>query len=431
MKMNLLSVGVNHRTTPVEVREKLYFTEDEIKKALNRLKAGVMKECMILSTCNRTELYGVPYSEEVDANYLKDFILQFKDAHRFADRKQFYSLFACDAAKHLFSVASGIDSMVIGDVQILGQVKDAYRIAGECQTTGIILNHLCHTAFRVGKRSITETAISEGAVSISFAAVELARKIFANLSAKTALLIGAGETGELTAKHLIDKGIGKLLITNRTRSKAENLFNDISQSASITGQVIDFDQFKTQMKGVDIVISSTSSSEYILTADDVHKIMRQRSNAPILIIDIAVPRDVEPQAGEIYNVFLKDIDTLNTIVGANLAKRRAEIPKVEKIVIEELVGLTTWYNSLQVAPTIQQLREKFEKIRVEEIEKNKNRFADNDRELLEIVTKRIINKILHFPMTNLKEPLGSSDDMLTMLTVIRALFGLEQKKIEG
>jgi len=425
--MHLLSVGINHRTAPLEVRERLYFTEEEIKRALATLKEGLLREGMILSTCNRTELYGVPYGDTLDGEYLKDFLLGFKEAHSVARRDQLYTLLSRDAVEHLFRVTAGVDSLVIGDVQILGQVKDAYRIAGECQAVGVLLNRVCHTAFHVGKRSITETAISEGAVSISFAAVELARKIFADLSKKTALLIGAGETGELTAKHLVERGIGKLLVTNRTKAKAEALVDEIARRVGVASGVIDFEQFKAQMKEVDVVISSTSSSEYILTPEDIQRAMRQRSNAPILIIDIGVPRDVDPQVGKVYNVFLKDIDDLNTIVDANLAKRRSEIPKVEKIVKEELGAVLAWYNSLQVGPTIQQLREKFENIRAEEIEKNRNRIAKEDRELFDQVTRRILNRILHFPMTNLKEASDSNNDRLTRIAVLRTLFGLEQK----
>lgn len=421
--MNLHCIGMNHRTAPIDVRERLWFSEKESRVALAELKANLLRECVLLSTCNRTELYGVAASESLDGNVLKEYLIQFKKAEDVTSRDHFYRFIDSSAANHLFKVASGIDSMVVGDIQILGQIKDAFNLAVESGTAGLFTNRLFQTAFRVGKRSKSETEISEGAVSISYAAVELANKIFADLSKKNALLIGVGKTGELTAKHLLSKNIGQLFVANRTRSKTEELVQKLG------GVVIDFERILQELKHVDIVITSTGSPTYILRAEELRDVMRERSNEPMFIIDIAVPRDVDPAANKIENVFLHDIDALNLIVDKNLGKRKAEIPKVEKIILEELTVFYQWYHSLKVSPTIQELQEMFEEIRREEVEKHKHRFAPDERESIDILTKRIINKILHTPIINLKDGEEiQSEETMTKLSILRNLFGLSRSE---
>jgi glutamyl-tRNA reductase len=289
------------------------------------------------------------------------------------------------------------------------------------------MNRLMQSALHVGKRTRTETSICEGAVSVSYAAVELASKIFEDLSRKTALLIGAGETGELTLKHLVSKGIGQVRIANRTREKAEALVGEFG------GAVVDYEQIVDALRTADIVITSVNAPTYIVQPEDVHKVMKQRSNNPLFIIDIGVPRNVSPASKKIENVFLYDIDALSTVVDRNLEKRKAEIPKVHAIISQELAGFMQWYQSLQVGPTIQEFREALEMIRREEVEKNINRFRPEDRELVELVTKRILNKILHHPTTTLKQGAQNADgdaEGLTRSAILRELFGLSKNGAE-
>jgi glutamyl-tRNA reductase len=421
--MNLLSIGANHRTAPIEIRERLYFTEKELADAYDVLlnKYG-FKEAVILSTCNRTEIFTVSDPFALRYGDLVDFIIDRKQAKDFVKPEYFYRHFASGAANHLFRVASGIDSMITGDIQILAQIKESYYYAEQKKATGFLTNRLFHTAFRVGKRARTETEIGEGAVSISYAAVELASKIFADLSKKRALLIGAGETGELTAKHLKSKGIGQLVVTNRTRQRSEDLV------ARLGGSVADFEKFPDAMSTCDIVISSISTDEPVIKAPMLQSIMKKRGSEPLLIIDIGVPRNIDPACNRYESVFLHDIDSLKNIVDKNLTKRKSEIPKIETIIMEELQGMFTWYNTLSLNPTISELRQMFEFIRQSEVEKHLNKFKDEDRELLDIVTKRIINKLLHTPMTTLRTSNGDpQEDTLSHISTIRKLFGLERK----
>jgi glutamyl-tRNA reductase len=422
--MNLLSIGVNHTTASVKIRERLYFTEKELDGAYETLlNTYGFKEAVIVSTCNRTEIYTVTDPFAMRYGDLLDFIIRQKNAGEFVKPEYFYRRFASGAANHLFRVASGIDSMIIGDIQILAQIKDSYYYAEQKKTTGYLMNRLFHTAFRVGKRARTETEIGEGAVSISYAAVELANKIFADLSKKRALLLGAGETGELTAKHLKSKGIGELLVTNRTRTRSEDLVKRIG------GRVVDFDNFPNELAACDIVISSISADDHIIKTPMIQDILKKRGPEPLFIIDIGVPRNVDPACNKFESIFLHDIDSLQSIIDKNLSKRKSEIPVIEKIIMEELQGLFHWYNSLSLNPTISDLRQMFEFIRQAEVGKHINKFSEEDRELLDLVTKRIVNKLLHTPMTTLRSTNGDpKEDTLSHISSIRKLFGLERKE---
>lgn len=422
--MNLITIGINHRTAPIEVREKIWFSTDETKNILPQLKEKFFKECVLISTCNRTEVYGIPIDQVEEVKGVVDLLISFKNSGDIVKQDHFYELHSSLAVSHLFKVVSGIDSMVLGDVQIISQMKEAYLTASNIKTVGKFTARLFDTAFHVGKRSRTETEIGEGAVSVSYAAVELANKIFADLSKHNALVIGAGETAQLTAKHLQSKNIGKLIFTNRTREKAEAIASELN------GSVIDFDSFQSELKNVDIIISSIKIPSYILNAQQIQLAMRQRHNNPLFIIDIGVPRNIDPETSKIDNVFLNDIDALNNMIDKNLGKRRSEVPKVKNIVFEELEQFYNWFRSLQVNPTIQELRTQFELIREDEVRKNINRFSETDKELVEILTKRIVNKILHAPIVNLKNGTNTEADEDTMnkVSLLRHLFGLEKKK---
>ena len=423
--MNLVAVGINHRTAPLEVREKLWMSSDEIRTAVAAMKGHPFTECFIVSTCNRTELYGLYSGSSDDAppdiDELKDQLIKVKAPGGPVKREHLYHMISLNAIRHLFKVASGIDSMVIGDIQILSQIKDDFNIAYEEKAAGPLLHRLLQSTYHVGKRTRTETTITEGAVSVSYAAVELANKIFSDLSKKTALLIGAGETGELTAKHLVGRGIGSIFVANRTKAKAEEVV------AALGGKAVDFDSLHQMLNQVDIVVSSITSDKFVVTKSDVQRAMKERSNKPLFIIDIGVPRNIDPGANDIENVFLHDMDGISAIIDRNVQKRRAEIPRVNEIVLEELTEFHNWYNSLQVNPTIHDLRTHFEQVRQEEVEKNINRFAAEDRELVDLVTKRIVNKLLHLPTTNLKNGNEETEEEKhKKLHIVRSLFGLHK-----
>jgi glutamyl-tRNA reductase len=419
--MNLFSIGISHHTASVDVRERMWLSVDETKEALARLQERYFTECVLVSTCNRTELYGLASTPLMPDGELKRFLIDFKHANGSVQEGHFSASVAGSAVNHLFKVATGIDSMVIGDIQILNQVKEAFALARETGALGPVMNRLMQSTLHVGKRVRSETAICEGAVSVSYAAVELASKIFADLSKKAVLLIGAGETGELTMTHLLAKGVGQVRIANRTREKAEALV------ARFGGEAVEYSNMIDALRTVDIVITSVNSPSYVVQPDDIHRVMKQRSNNPLFIIDIGVPRNVNPLARKIANVFLYDIDTLDSVVGKNIEKRQAEIPKATRMIREELIEFFHWYNALQVGPTITDLRDSFELIRQQEVGKNINRFKAEDHELVELVTKRIINKILHEPTTVLKQGAGSGGaqkETLLRIQALRELFGI-------
>ena len=424
--MNLIAISINHRTAPVELREAVYLKEDEIRPFINIAKDNQIKEGLILSTCNRTEIFGIPSSEESSHKNFQNLLLNFKQSQNITEQ-HFQNFVSRDAIKHLFSVATGIDSLLVGDNQVFKQVKDSFQIAEETNFAGYIMHRIFDAAIRTGKRAISETSISEGAVTISYAAVQLTEKIFSNLSKKSALVIGTGETGEIAAKHLAEKGIGSLTVTNRTQEKADKL------AQKLNAKVVPFTEFKDSIYKFDIIISATAAPEILIGKDDVKTALKKRSNKSMILMDIAIPRDIDPETKEIDYVFYHDLDSLNIIVEQNLSKRKSEIPKVEKIIEEELDTFWEWYNSLQAAPSIKDLRDLFEEIRNEEVEKNKNKFTSEDQEKLDIVTKRIINKILHHPTIELRKAAESSasSDTATKIGIIRDLFGIGiQKKSE-
>jgi glutamyl-tRNA reductase len=422
--MNFLAISINHRTAPVELREALHLSEDEVRAMINIAKENNLKEGLILSTCNRTEVYGIPKDSNLSHLQIQNLITENKQNTK-TSSDNFQTFISRESVKHLFSVASGIDSMLIGDNQIFKQVKDSFQVAEEMQFAGFLMRRVFDSAIRVGKRAISETKISDGAVTVSYAAVQLVEKIFSNLSKKSVLIIGTGETGEIAAKHLRDRGIGRLALTNRTFEKAEKLAADLNTA------VFPFDTFKDHLHKFDIIISATSSAGIIITRSDVEVAMKKRNYASMVLMDIAVPRDIDAQSKEIESVFYSDIDSLNVIVEQNLTKRKEEVPKVQQIIEEELDLFFEWYNSLQSAPTIKNLRDHFDAIRAEEVEKNINKFSSDDREKLEIVTKRIINKILHAPTVELKKVTDNAtraEDAATKMGIIRSLFGIDKEK---
>lgn len=340
----LFAVGINHKTAPIEAREKIYVHAPEIPLLISQLKE-TLSECVVLSTCNRTEVYGVTTRTDLDLDFYKDLLINFNNAGEFVSREQFFGSVSCAACQQLFRVSTSIDSKIIGDTQILGQLRDAYELAKKHKATGKVLNQLLQRGFKVGKQSRAETGLHKGAISISLAAVELAIEHLGALNDKIVLIIGAGETAKLTAECLIQRGVGRILITNRTRAHADELLESLRKSNNFTGETIDFDQFKNRLNETDIVISSTSSAEPVLEKSDFDFQINK-----ILLIDIAVPRDISPKVAGCENVLLKNIDDLHSIVDRNFQRRMQDLPLVKRMIMTEMADFLVWYYSLPLLP---------------------------------------------------------------------------------
>lgn len=341
----LFAVGINHKTAAIEAREKIYVTADEIPALLTRL-ASSLAECVVLSTCNRTEIYGVTTRTDLDLNFYKDALINFKNAGETVRREHFFTAVSCTACQQLFSVATSVDSKIIGDTQILGQLRDAYAVAKRHRSTGRILNQLFQHAFKTGKQARAETNLHKGAVSVSLAAVELAVETFGSLADKTVLILGAGETARMTAECLIQRRVGKILIANRTAANAHELIANLKGGGKKSSiETIEFDAFKNRLNDIDIVISSTSAPEPILQKTDFAGQINK-----ILLIDIAMPRDIAADAAENPSVVLKNIDDLRQIVDRNFARRTADLPLIRRIIAAEMADFLVWYYSLPFLP---------------------------------------------------------------------------------
>jgi glutamyl-tRNA reductase len=420
--VHLLLVGASHRTAPLELRERLDFCSRGLDRAVTALaQRSSAKEAVIVSTCNRAELYVACDDPSSTADELLRFISEFHHLPSEQVRPHLYSHVDHDVARHLFRVSSGLDSMIVGEPQILGQIKEAYGVASTVQTAGPLLNKLFHWAFGVGKRVRSETALAEGAVSVSFAAVSLAKKIFGNLAGRRVLVIGAGEMGKLTAVHLKSQGVASVVITSRTLAHAQQLAEEVG------GTVVAWDTIAHALLDADIVITSTGSPTAILSKAQVEAAMPASRTRPLFMIDIAVPRDVDPRAAELEQVFLYNIDDLQAIVRENLQKRGAEVSRAEQIVDEEVRKFASWHRSREVVPTIVALRQRFEAIRRSELERLDFKLASlppDARQRVDEITRLIIEKLLLQPTEQLK----TADDVQLMVQYADALtrlFGLE------
>ncbi|MBI5642349.1 MAG: glutamyl-tRNA reductase [Deltaproteobacteria bacterium] len=419
--MNLIIVGLNHKTSPIEIREKLSFPAQTIGEPLKRLTNHYgLNEGVILSTCNRVEVLAITSDMEKGVWQIKRFLSDFHDIPLEKLDDHLYVHCGEDAVKHLFRVGAGLDSMVMGEPQILGQVKDSYGYAVQHNSAGVIVNKLYHKAFQVAKRIRSETKIGESAVSISFAAVELARKIFGDLSGKSVMLIGAGEMAELAAKHLMTNGIREILVANRTYEKAVEMVKGFG------GTAIMFREFPHYLKNVDIVIASTGAPNFIIRPDQIHDVMKERKHKPMFFIDISVPRNVDPLINNIDNCYVYDVDNLQGVVVANLQERAKEAEQAERIVVEEIEKFYRWIKSLDVVPTIIALRQACDQIRKAELAKALsalNNLSEKDCKALDAMSSAIVNKILHHPVTHLKKEANKIEGDLYIDT-IRKLFDL-------
>ena len=419
---NLVMVGVNHKTTPVEIREKLVFTSDKIEDSLDHLRrAPEIIEHIIISTCNRVEIYARVGEIEAGIKRLKEFIAGFHHLNTDELEHYFYSYQNNQTVEHLFRVSSSLDSMVVGEPQILGQVKEAYSHARNLRSTGAVLNQLFEKAFNVAKRVREETGIAENAVSISYAAVELARKIFDHLENHTIMLIGTGEMAELAAKHLISYGVKTIYVVSRSHDRAVNL------AKILNGCALSFDELSKEMHRADIIISSTGSPKFIIQKEMVERVIQERKYRPMFFIDIAVPRDIAPEVNDLENAYLYDIDDLQAVVNANLKEREKEAENAFEIINNEVCKFNDWIGSLDAVPTIVEIRNYAEKIRSREVEKTLRKISclnDEDVDSIHAMTHSIINKILHQPTVKLKNNIQTRDGR-NFLRTVRQLFHLD------
>ena len=417
--MQLTLVGLSHKTAPIEIREKLTFPAAGMGEALAALTgAEAVSEAVILSTCNRTEIYAV-VADGAGTDAVIDFLCDHHALERHDLVRYLYEAEGHAAVKHLFRVVSSLDSMVVGEAQVLHQVKEAYDLACEAGSARTVFHKLFRQSFEVGKRVRTETAIGEAAVSISYAAVELAKKVFDTLAGRTILVVGAGKMSELTAKHLVSQGVRQVLVANRTYERAVEL------AERFEGTAIPYDTLFDRMREADIVISSTSAPGYVIDKAQVAAAMRGRRE-PLFLIDIALPRDVDPAVNEVPNAFVYDIDDLNGVVNSNLEERMREAELAEVIVAEELRAFEAWLESMEVVPTIAAIRAEAERVRAEEYAKAMKRLAslsDADRATVEALSQAIVSKILHGPTTRLRDAAGEAGGYEYVETA-RRLYGL-------
>ena len=419
---DIVLIGINHKTAPVEVRECIAFTEEESVSALRALSGNpFIKEVLIFSTCNRVEVLVVAANKAAAIDATKDYIAEANKIPRAEFEESLYIHEGDEAVRHIFRVASSLDSMVVGEPQILGQVKDAYRTATEVKASGVILNRLLHRTFFVAKRIRTETGIGDHAVSISYAAVELGRKIFGSLENKNVLLVGAGEMAELAVEHLIRNKAGQIYVANRTFE------NGVELARQFNGQPIRFEEITDSLERVDILISSTGSPDYVITRDQVKGVIRKRRNRPLFFIDIAVPRDIDPQVNRLTNSYVYDIDDLQDVIDDNIEDRRREAVKGERIVDEAVIHFREWYAGLEVVPTIVALRNKLESIAEAEIKKTlqSNKVPEVSSGAIEKMAAALINKIMHDPTMFLKKDTMPGDKSKHIDTV-RKLFKLDE-----
>jgi glutamyl-tRNA reductase len=415
----IVVVGVSHRTAPLEVRESLAFNADRIPEALARLRGEVgLAEAMILSTCNRVEVYGRSTDPLVSSTVVA-FFGSFHGRPAAEIEAYLYLVEGEEAVRHAFRVAASLDSMVLGEPQILGQVKDAYEIAEHAGSLGSVLNALRNRSLAAAKRARTETGIGQNAVSVSYVAVELARKIFGELREKNVLLVGAGKMSELAARHLVRNGARATVLGGRTFARAEEL------AAALGGRASPLESLRDELARAEIVISGTGAPGIVIRREDVEAVRSGRQR-PLFLIDIAVPRDIDPAVGKLSGVFLYDMDDLKSVAEANLRERRKEASAAEAIVDEEVREFLGWHKSLEVVPLLVELRRRGDEIRRAELEKARKRLGPltpDQEEALEAATTAIVNKLLHAPTVHLKD-IAKNGHASDHVSLIRKLLGL-------
>lgn len=423
--MGIIVVGLSHKTAPIEVREKLNFPESTLPDALRKLMTyeGV-QESLIMSTCNRVEIYASVQDSAKGIDRIKQFISDYHGLSREALEQSLYVYPDAQGVRHTFRVASSLDSMVVGEAQILGQLKDAFDIALKTKTTSTIMNKLIKKAISVAKRVRTETRLAEGAVSISSAAVELAKKIFGDLVGKTVMLLGAGEMAELAAQHLLGNGVKNIMVANRTFERAEELAKEFK------GDAIRFEHFPDSLVMVDILICATGAPNYVVRREMVSRALKERRHKPIFLIDISNPRNIDPDVDKVDNVYLYDIDDLQSKVDVNTEGRAKEATRAEELVTLEVETYLQWERALDAVPTIVDLREKVEDVRKRELDKalgSLNDISEDQKRAVEAMSQAIVNKLLHAPLVVLKQAASTPETGDNTIAVARRLFNLDKE----
>jgi glutamyl-tRNA reductase len=420
----LLALGISHKTAPVELRERVALPEGRAASVLRELVSGEhIHEAVALSTCNRTELY-LAVGDDVDAETAALGVLARQADIRPTELvSHLYSLRNRDAARHLFRVTAGLDAMVVGETEIQGQVKRAYELALVEGTTSAIMNRLFREALGAGKRIRTETRIGAGRVSVSSVAVQLAKEALGDLSGRRVVIVGAGDTGELTAKALIAAGVTSVFVANRHYDRA------IGLAQRFSGTAVRFDELPAELERSDIVVSSTGSPHHIIEREGLEAVMASRQGRPLLLIDIAVPRDIDPRVAELEGVVLRDIDDLQRVIERNVSGREAEARRAEGMIDHELERFTRWLETLEVLPTIAALRERAESVVREVLTENDERWqslTDADRERLELLAATIAKRLFHQPILRLRAR-GDEHVTYAYLQALRELFGLDEE----
>lgn len=422
---HVVVLGMNHASSSGELRDRLLFPDTGLEKGLEAIRdVQELCESMILSTCNRVELYGVSTNPGSAREALLNFMAQYHgiEVEEFSHSTYFYH---CDkAVEHLHSVAASLDSMVVGETQILGQVKDAYMAAARAGNTSTYLNKLCHFAIEAGKRVMTDTRINAGLVSISSVAVELAKKILGRLGNSVALVIGAGEMSMLAAQHFSSAGIGKMYFANRTRERA------MEMAAEFNGTPLVLSEWPEVLDQCDVVVSSTGSPHYVVKPEHIKSAMARRKNQPVFLIDIAAPRDIDPAVAELYNVFVYSIDDLARVVHSNTNARAEEIGNARRVLGEEITKYFDWYNSLKVTPTLVKLRRKFEDMCAEELKRYENSIAslpEDARKVVRQFASSLTKKFLRVPSRVLHEK-TQKEDAAQFADTVADLFDLKAQK---
>ncbi|HSU81936.1 MAG TPA: glutamyl-tRNA reductase [Thermoanaerobaculia bacterium] len=419
----LLLVGTDFRCSPLELRERVSFAKEEAEKTLVHLLArNEVAEAFLLSTCNRTELYLQPRDEDGAYKAALDMVF-LPRAPELERPGRLYVKRNGEAARHLMSVASGLESMVLGEPEILGQVKQASAVAEAVGAEGTVLKRLLRSATSAGRRTRQETAISAGAVSIGYAIVELTRQIFSGLEECRVLMVGAGEIAHSVTRPLIERGARELVVANRSLERAAQ-FKEEFPSA----ELVPFDRRQEEASLADLVVVSTGADEPVLTRKHIAEAMRARPSRPLLVVDLGVPRNVEPAAGKVENVFLHTIDSLDLLIQRNLKKRRDEVPRAEEIIEQELHHFRVWFRALGAEPLIARLQKQAERIRQQELADALPRFPAETHADLERLTRSLVRKILHHPSSRLRAHEGTADD-LSRLDLVRELFHLDDDEI--
>lgn len=418
----LLVFGVNHKVAPVAVREKLAFSGNCENPVIAIKKLPGNRECCFLGTCNRVEVICASDTPEETAVEVRRLLFAASGLDDVEAQKYSYVHQGVNAVTHLFRVACSLDSMIVGEPQILGQLKSAYRDAAELKSLGPILNKFINKSFSVAKRIRTETNIGGSAVSISYAAVQLAKKIFGSLENKKVMLVGAGEMAELAAEHLIAQGIAEVVVANRT------LENAVKLAKRFNGSAVSLNELVAELETVDILISSTGATDLVLLRDDVKPIMRRRMNSPLFLIDIAVPRDLDPELNDLDNVYLYDIDNLKDVVEINKSGRNKEADRAERIVQEETLKFSKWLESMELTPTIVELRRKIDALREVELQKTLSNLKDlspKQIKAVETLAASLSNKLMHNPIRFLKDD-SEGHEQKMKIDFVRKAFGLDE-----